>query len=115
MDADSKTAAPTAGNVLANEMVAGTLAATLADTILFPMMTIKSSLQVQCGGGGYSYNGPVDAISSIAAKGRMANSLQRLSDSLTNHTGSSPLFGHLSNFQESLAWCTAAGLTNQRM
>ncbi|CAM6106937.1 unnamed protein product [Calypogeia fissa] len=68
MAADSKTAAPTAGKLLAKQMVAGASAGTLADAIMFPMMTVKSRLQVQGGGGGYSYKGPVDAISSIAAR-----------------------------------------------
>ncbi|MCO5551132.1 hypothetical protein L7F22_004629 [Adiantum nelumboides] len=67
-----------AGGLLAKQMVAGGLAGMLADGVMYPMMTVKSRLQVQgaasaaVGSGGgtsaiYMYRGPVHAIYTISA------------------------------------------------
>ncbi|KAI5063556.1 hypothetical protein GOP47_0022103 [Adiantum capillus-veneris] len=66
-----------AGGLLAKQMVAGGLAGMLADGVMYPMMTVKSRLQVQgasasvgSGGGAsaiYMYRGPLHAIYTISA------------------------------------------------
>lgn len=67
----------TPAGALAKQMVAGGLAGMLADGVVYPMMTVKSRLQVQgaavgaSSGGGtsalYMYRGPVHAIYTISA------------------------------------------------
>eukprot|EP00246_Nothoceros_aenigmaticus_P014726 TRINITY_DN5795_c0_g2_i1.p1 TRINITY_DN5795_c0_g2~~TRINITY_DN5795_c0_g2_i1.p1 ORF type:complete len:309 (-),score=36.37 TRINITY_DN5795_c0_g2_i1:384-1310(-) len=59
------------GWILKRQMASAGLAGMLADGTVFPMMTVKSRMQVQGGGGGsavYSYTGPLQAIQTIAAK-----------------------------------------------
>ncbi|BBN16303.1 hypothetical protein MPTK1_7g05190 [Marchantia polymorpha subsp. ruderalis] len=71
------TGAQTPGNLFGKQVLAGGIAGMLADAVMYPMMTVKSRLQVQggatAGGGGgaasmYMYRGPMHAIYSISAK-----------------------------------------------
>ncbi|KAG0558748.1 hypothetical protein KC19_10G051000 [Ceratodon purpureus] len=60
-------------HLAAKQMLAGGIGGALADGTMYPMMTVKSRLQVQGGSGGgasalYMYRGPVQAIQTIVAK-----------------------------------------------
>lgn len=60
--------------LLAKQLLSGAAAGTLADAITYPMMTVKSRMQVQGAGGAaappgaFTYRGPVNALYQICAK-----------------------------------------------
>ncbi|KAL3679750.1 hypothetical protein R1sor_022706 [Riccia sorocarpa] len=69
------TAPKSASNLFGKQLLAGGLAGTLADAVMYPMMTAKTRLQVQggaTGGGGTAsvtmYRGPLHALYSISAR-----------------------------------------------